>query len=329
MRFLRKPVQDQEMAQEIIQKNRRLCRLRQQLEERDRKIAELQAKLAGNEAAAKPDGIGPENIVWIFGAGRTGSTWLAAMMKDLPDHRIWFEPRVGSFFDPNELSRVGGTNYVFASAYKETWLGNIRRLVLDDAATRFPAGTEVLVVKEPGGSVGAPLLMDALPESRMILLIRDPRDVVASWVDAVGKNAWAERRSGALGALSSTDPLSFAQRHAEVYLRHVGNAAKAFEAHQGRKVLVKYEDLRADTLGEMRRIYASLEMSVNEDELARVVEKHSWENIPEENKGEGKFYRKATPGGWKEDLSPKQVEIVESITAPLLREFYPDREGCS
>nr|MBA4117129.1 sulfotransferase domain-containing protein [Rubrobacter sp.] len=68
----------------------------------------------------------------------------------------------------------------------------------------------------------------------------------------------------------------------------------------------------------------SLEIPVDDEALRRVVEKHSWENIPEDEKGEGKFYRKATPGGWREDLTPKQVEIVERVTAPLLEEFYPD-----
>jgi len=62
---------------------------------------------------------------------------------------------------------------------------------------------------------------------------------------------------------------------------------------------------------------------VDEGELSRIVEKHSWENIPEDQKGEGKFYRKASPGGWREDLTPKQAETVERITAPLLKELYP------
>ena len=87
-------------------------------------------------------------------------------------------------------------------------------------------------------------------------------------------------------------------------------------------MLVRYEDLRSDTLGTMRRIYSSLGIPVDERELSRAVKKHSWENVPEEEKGEGKFYRKATPGGWREDLTPEQIEIVERITAPLLKEFY-------
>ena len=91
-------------------------------------------------------------------------------------------------------------------------------------------------------------------------------------------------------------------------------------------MLVRYEELRADTLGTVKRICSTLGMAADEDELAQAVEKHSWENVPEGKKGEGKFYRKATPGGWKEDLTPQQAETVERITAPLLKEFYPYEE---
>jgi hypothetical protein len=73
----------------------------------------------------------------------------------------------------------------------------------------------------------------------------------------------------------------------------------------------------------MRRIYTALEIPVDPGELARSVEKHLWENIPVEEKGEGKFYRRGASGGWRDDLTPEQVEIVEGVAAPLLKEFYP------
>ena len=102
----------------------------------------------------------------------------------------------------------------------------------------------------------------------------------------------------------------------------MGKAKEAYDAHRGYKALVKYEDLRADALGTMKRMYSELGLGVDEGELGRVVQKHSWENIPEDKKGEGKFYRKATPGGWKDDLTQEQARIVEKVTAPLLEEFY-------
>src|SRR3712207_3743315 len=119
------------------------------------------------------------------------------------------------------------------------------------------------------------------------------------------------------------DPDRFVKGLATHYLKNVGKAAEAYAAHRGPKVLVKYEELRADALEEMKRIHSVLRMSVDEKKLRQAVHEHSWENIPEEEKGEGKFRRKATPGSWREDLTTKQARIVERVTAPLLGEFYP------
>jgi hypothetical protein len=297
----------------------RLKRIWQRIETRGRRL--------GIRASRKPDrgktsGINPENIVWIFGAGRTGSTWLSQMMGELEGCAVWFEPWVGMLFDPYhlQLEKRKGKHFILAPQYRSTWLGSIRSFVLDGANVRFPEmGEEAyLVIKEPGGAVGASLLMEALPESRMVFLVRDPRDVVASWMDALNEGGWrSERREE--GEL----PSEIVDKRARNYARSVGEAKKAYELHEGRKTLVRYEDLRVDTLGEMRRIYSELGIEVDGEKLARAVEGHSWESIPEEEKGEGKFYRKATPGSWREDLTREQVEKVESITAHLLKELYP------
>jgi hypothetical protein len=280
---------------------------------------------AGGHSAGS---VAPENMIWIFGTGRTGSTWLAAMMEEPEGHDVWFEPRVGTIFDPQRFQRHGGKHFILASQYKDVWLRSIRNFILDGANARFPelAGG-YLAVKEPGGSVGAGLIMEALPESGMVLLIRDPRDVVASWLDATRKGGWQTRRRGEGGrraeSLAETNPNAFVRRHADAYLQHVGSARRAYEAHEGRKVVVRYEDLRADTLGTIKRMYGELNVPVEESKLAKAVEKHAWENIPEEEKGQGKFYRKATPEAWRQDLTRRQVKTVERITAPLLEEFYP------
>jgi hypothetical protein len=287
------------------------------------------AEPGGTTAEAQPrGGVPPENMIWIFGTGRTGSTWLAAMMEEPEGHDVWFEPRVGTVFDPQRFERFGGKHFILASQYKDVWLRSIRNFILDGANARFPElDGGYLAVKEPGGSVGAGLIMEALPESGMVLLIRDPRDVVASWLDATRKGGWQTKRRGEGGrraeSLAETNPNAFVRRHADAYLQHVGSARRAYDEHGGRKVVVRYEDLRTDTLGTMKRMYGELGVPVDEARLVQTVEKHSWENIPAEEKGQGKFYRKATPQGWREDLTPHQVRTVERITAPLLEEFYP------
>jgi hypothetical protein len=245
-------------------------------------------------------------------------------------HQLWEEPMVGrlfgDFYRRAQTANLRSASFIMGEPVRKGWIRSIRNFVLDGARYVQPmlGREDYLVIKEPNGSVGAPLLMEALPESRMILLIRDPRDVVASNMDAFRKGGFKQGGDKITGVLPDENPDAYVQMRANVYLQYVGRAKEAYEAHKGRKVLVRYEDLRADTLGEMKRIYSTLEIPVDEAELAKAVEKCSWENIPDEEKGPGKKRRKATAGGWREDLTPEQARMVAEVTAPLLREFYPE-----
>jgi hypothetical protein len=288
---------------------------------------------------ARDTGVKPDNIIWIFGSGRSGSTWLRSMMEELDRHHLWEEPMVGKLFgefrDQSMESELRRPDFIMSNAARKGWTRAIRNFVLDCVSYTHPrlGADDYLVVKEPNGSMGAQILMESLPESRMILLIRDPRDIVSSMLDGARQGGWMyerkENEEWKRRAVPDKNPDNFVRNRSRKYLQHAGSAKKAYDAHEGPKVLVRYEELRSDTLGTMKRIYSTLGIEVDEGELARVVEKHSWENIPEDQKGQGKFYRKASPGGWREDLTPEQTQIIEKMTAPLLEEFYPPDRGVS
>jgi hypothetical protein len=308
-----------------------LARLRMRLEEKEREIAGLKQRLAA--PAPRAGGVDPENVVWIFCSNRSGSTWLSSMMGEIEGHEVWNEPLVGKLFGDLYYAGAAGhqkvKHYILGDYHKGSWLDSIQSFVLSEATARFPEVAEggYLVIKEPNGSIGAPLLSEAMPASRVIFLVRDPRDVAASGLDAARKGSWQYENAADRGwkreALADNQPDVWVRRRAQNYVRHAGKARDAYEAHKGPKVLIRYEELRDDALGTMERLYSTLGIEVGGGDLARAVEKHAWENIPQKEKGQGKFYRKAKPGGWREDLTPGQVEIVEQVSAPLLKEFYP------
>jgi Sulfotransferase domain len=325
------PARDPDAAGQPASHAAELARVRMRLEEKEREIAGLRQRLAA--PAPRSGGVNPENVVWIFCSNRSGSTWLSSMMGEIEGHEVWNEPLVGKLFGDLYYAGAAGhqkvKHYILGDYHKGSWLDSIQSFVLSEANARFPEVAEggYLIIKEPNGSIGAPLLSEAMPTSRVIFLVRDPRDVAASGLDAARKGSWQYENAADRGwkreALADNQPDVWVRRRAQNYVRHAGKARDAYEAHKGPKVLIRYEELRDDTLGTMERLYSTLGIEVGGEELARAVDKHAWENIPEKEKGQGKFYRKATPGGWREDLTPGQVEIVEQVSAPLLKEFYP------
>ena len=320
-------------AREPSGQDQRIERLRRELGEKSKENARLRSRLAAGSFGLPGGDVKPENMIWMFGSGRTGSSWLSTMMGDLDGNARWNEPYVGELFGTAYYLRAGDRmrgrkDYALGDDYRETWIRSIRNFVLEGANARFAGLGEngYLAIKEPNGSIGAPLLAEAFPESRMILLVRDPRDVVSSALAAQRKGSWGEgwRANGGGDSLADTDPDEFARQWANMYAVSLGNAREAYEKHDGPKALVRYEDLRTNTLETMRKLYSTLGIPVNEGELAGVIERHAWENVPEKKKGPDKPHRKATPGGWRQDLTPEQARIVEELTVPIIEEFYPE-----
>ena len=313
-----------------VEKNQDLESLRRQLQEREREIKELQTRLSAT--GPDSDGVGAEDVVWIFCTARSGSTWLGSMLGDLPGSHMWDEPLVGALFGDFYYKRAAhkrGAKAIMGQPHRSVWLKSIRSMVLEGATARYPGAARGgrVVIKEPHGSVGAPLLMEALPESGLVFLVRDPRDVVSSAVDAQRKGSWTSKNKRWEGkkppTKADTNPDAFVEERAETYVRDISKAKEAYDTHGGRKVLIRYEDLRSDTLGSLKRIRSCLGIPVSEEDLVEVVDRYAWENIAEEEKGQGKFYRKASPGGWREDLTPEQAETVKDMSASFLDEFYP------
>lgn len=291
--------------------------------------------MADEQAAqgAYGEGVPASNLIWVFSpGGRSGTSWLAAMLKGSLGARMWNEPLIGKMLGEFYTRRLNRTpNFIFGEAHRESWERGIRLLILDGVKSRHPDATEKFVImKEPSGTIGAPLLSQALPDSRMVLLIRDPRDIISSVLDGHKQGNWSGRgrrwRAANDDRTPNLEPDAMAKRRAHRLMEHMNQAREAFESHPGPKFQITYEDLRADSLPMMRRMLTELDVPIDETRLEEVVSKNTWENIPDEEKGEGKIRRKAKPGGFEEDLTPKQRAMIEQITEPLLDHYYPGWE---
>jgi len=54
------------------------------------------------------------------------------------------------------------------------------------------------------------------------------------------------------------------------------------------------------------------------------IEIHDFKNIPDSQKGEGKFYRTATTGEWRDNFSKEEQELMNSIVGDTLKQMGYD-----
>lgn len=91
-------------------------------------------------ARASGDALTQDQVVWIFGAGRSGTTWLGSMLGAMPRFAMWDEPLVGALFGDFYRRYDGdrrGRGFILAPGLEETWLSGIRSMVLAGAQARF------------------------------------------------------------------------------------------------------------------------------------------------------------------------------------------------
>jgi hypothetical protein len=276
-------------------------------------------------------------LAWIFGSSRSGSTWLLRMLSALDGVAAIDDPHLGHHLgvwrpislawataehppDLTTLDRVkhDKDSYFFSDRYRDAWAPALRALIVDrfDAQARDLAGDGVsaeplVVVKEPGSHV-ADLLVSLFPGSRLVFLLRDGRDVVDSWLAAYREGSWALDE----GAFPVTDTgrESLVRWQSAVWSFRTEVVQQVFARHPAdRRVLVRYEDLVADPARELARICTYLAIDATADRLADVAAEHAYGAVPRSERGDTKEIRSASPGGWRDNLTPAEHDVMLEV----------------
>jgi hypothetical protein len=194
--------------------------------------------------------------------------------------------------------RRGEPGYFFSDEYAPAWVPELRGLVLARlraqsrrAAEQHGLSNPLVLIKEPNGSQGAELVMSLLPRSRMIFLLRDGRDVIDSMLDARGADGWVE---GSMDLTDSRQRLVYVRRQARLWLNCTNAVQAAYAAHpDALRWMVRYEDLRRDTVDALGPLLDWLGIHRGDAELRETVEANSFESIPSALKGPGTPRRSA------------------------------------
>ncbi|HET7443903.1 MAG TPA: sulfotransferase [Solirubrobacterales bacterium] len=283
-----------------------------------------------------------ERLTWIFGSSRSGSTWLLKMLSAVSGAVPVDDPHLGHHLgvwrpiplawatvngDPPALTtllelKAAEPGYFFSERHRESWWQPLRDLI----TTRFeaqasehdldPAEASYLV-KEPGSHV-APMLTDLFPDSRVIFLLRDGRDVVDSWLAGYRDGGWAVPE-GAF-AVSDGGRIALLKWLSAVWVYRSHAVRRAFESHPARnRVLVRYEDLRADTVTVLTTICHSL--GIDASLVEEVSHGFSFEGLPASQRGPRLRQRAARPGSWMQNMSNAEQAAMHEALGDTLAEF--------
>jgi hypothetical protein len=294
----------------------------------------------------------PGRLAWIFGSSRSGSTWLLRMLSELervvpiddphlghhlgiwrPIPLAWATakepPKLGTLADYKRRKR----DYLFSDRYRDTWMQHLRGLIsarfeaqaVEDIEKAGGIDSPIVVVKEPG-SHAADTIMDLFPDSSVIFLLRDGRDVVDSWLDAYRDGSWATDE-GAYGIDDAGRP-ALIRWQASVWLHRTEVVQETYaRTDPERRVLLRYEEVRADPVSGLERVCDLLGIEATQDQLERIARANEFSRVPESRKGAGQEIRRARPGGWSNHMTREEIVAMHEILGDKLDELGYLRPG--
>lgn len=166
---------------------------------------------------------------------------------------------------------------------------------------------------------------------KVVYIMRDPRDVALSYYDFQRKYRQIEDGYPLTSYVSDFVNGRLISKTWGTWGENVGSWLAA-RSGSDRFLALRYEDMKADTLSELKRIAAFFGVDLSPERTATVIELSSADRMRELEKTQGKdwvstkdkrsdipFVRSATSGGWKTKLPGSSVAEIEKSWGTLMQ----------
>ncbi|NIM98698.1 MAG: hypothetical protein GTO24_11655 [candidate division Zixibacteria bacterium] len=243
---------------------------------------------------------------FVMGAGGSGSTWLGAMLGDLPGFQYGREiylPR-GISYLYRRLRNREMSDLVWAVMLLHAWGFNCPE---EEFKSEF--------VNSARSIFNYDIYKEIWPQGRFIFLVRDPRDQILS----VTYRKSAYRKAVAPKSSDREYLLRNARRFMKIYRQY--KRIDPAEIH-----VTTYEKLRGDTRSGFMRILERFQLDFSDDTTANILYQHDAENI---RTGKVDWKGNLDEGGisksWRESITDQEKQLLRPIIQDALEEFGYER----
>lgn len=296
-----------------------------------------------------------EQLFFVLGYQKSGTTWVATLLRAHPEVHCDGEGHFHRGDDarrylPNVLASCAGL-CEWMSEHSNLWLrgrdfqeeveflaANITRAVMHRAAAR--KGKRL--VGDKSGLVGPQAVASIyrmFPGSRILHVVRDPRDVAVSkcfhlWRGVSDGRHELPPEEEEIRRSYFADPKAFSARGRSIFHSHFLNAfAEEWSAwvtgcrdlaetiFGDRYLEVRYEDLHASPEKVLERILTFLGASVEPEVVRSCVDEASFQRQSGRTPGELaplSYFRRGIVGDWQNFFTPSDLESFEKRIGPAL-----------
>ena len=234
-----------------------------------------------------------ENLVFVFGPPRSGTTWVLSLLKEHPDV-------IAADVDNLNVRRSNDQTLETAIFLEDVGFSDEEIFQKFRKLSKNNPG-KIIVEKTPIHVFTANRIASIFPDAAFILVQRDGRDVVNSILKvARDKNSWWKEAPA-----NMVD----AAKH---WLKFAIKGQECLELHP--TWMVRYEDLLSETSAEVACLNKALNLSQKFLEK-QVTNSSDGKNIP--IKG---VFRKGVAGDWKANFTPEEIADFKAIAGDMLIE---------
>ena len=282
--------------------------------------------------------------IWLASYPKSGNTWFRMLVANLAatDRPVDINnlPERGGIasargpFDHLTLIESGLLTHDEADRLRPRVYEELKRGAPDDEYDALEPPQPVRFVKCHDAYThtvnGEPMLGGAKGADAAIIIVRDPRDVAPSLAHHSHMTVDAAIDFMSNAAAAFCDKSSQQANQLRQQLPGWSGHTESWQTQRDIPIhLVRYEDMKADTAGTLRRALAFAGRDVGDSDVARAVAFADFSELKRQEtelgfreaapKSPRAFFRRGEVGGWRDELTTEQIARIEKTHGPMMQ----------